>query len=116
MADAIEQPGQPTVHPGKPKAQPAQRPRMLPMWNVILLDDDDHTYDYVIEMLINLFGHTLERGFHTARKVDKEGRAIVFTGHREVAELKLEQIHGFGIDPRIAACRGSMNAVLEPAE
>jgi ATP-dependent Clp protease adaptor protein ClpS len=116
MADAIEQPGQSNVQTATPKGQPAQRTRLLPMWNVILIDDNDHTYDYVIEMLINLFGHTLERGFHTARKVDKDGRAIVFTGHREVAELKLEQIHGFGIDPRLPSCRGSMTAVLEPAE
>lgn len=109
MADAIEE------H-GKPLLQPAQRARLLPRWNVILLDDNDHTYDYVIELLINLFGHTLERGLNTARVVDKEGRAIVFTSHRELAELKLEQIHGFGIDPRIAKCRGSMSAVLEPAD
>lgn len=109
MADAIEE------H-GKPILQPAQRTRLLPRWHVILLDDNDHTYDYVTEMLINLFGHTLERGLRTARVVDTEGRAIVFTGHREVAELKLEQIHGFGIDPRIARCRGSMSAVLEPAD
>lgn len=109
MADAIEK-------PGKPKLIPVQRPRMLPVWNVVLLDSDDHSYDYVIEMLINLFGHTLERGFRTARAVDKEGRAIVFTGHREVAELKAEQIHGFGLDPRVSSCRSSMKAVLEPAE
>ncbi len=109
MADAIEKHGKPQVHP-------AQRPKMLPAWNVILLDDNDHSYDYVIEMLINLFGHTLDRGFKTARVVDKEGRAIVFTGHREVAELKLEQIQGFGIDPRVASCRGSMTAFMEPAE
>ena len=25
------------------------RPRQTPLWHVVLLDDDDHTYDYVIE-------------------------------------------------------------------
>lgn len=109
MADAIQK------H-SKPKLVPVQRPRTLPVWHVVLLDSNDHSYDYVIEMLINLFGHTLEGGFRTARVVDRDGRAIVFTGHREVAELKLEQIHGFGIDPRVSSCRGSMQAVLEPAE
>ncbi len=109
MADAIEK------H-ASPKLVPAQRPRMLPVWNVILLDSNDHSYDYVIEMLINLFGHTLERGFQTARMVDREGRAIVYTSHRELAELKAEQIHGFGLDPRVSSCRTSMQAVLEPAE
>lgn len=109
MADAIEKTGQ-------PKIQPVQRPRALPMWNVVLLDDNDHTYDYVIEMLINLFGHSLQSGFRTARLVDRDGRAVVCTAHREVAELKVEQIQCFGIDPRVSKCRGAMTALLEPAE
>jgi ATP-dependent Clp protease adaptor protein ClpS len=98
-----------------PKHEPAPpKPKALPRWNVVLIDDDQHTYDYVIEMLINLFGQSLSQGFKTARTVDKDGRAIVFTSHRELAELKREQIIGFGTDPRIASCRGSMTAILEP--
>lgn len=100
-----------------PKHEPAKsKPQALPRWNVVLIDDDHHTYDYVIEMLINLFGQSLSQGFRTARTVDRDGRAIVFTSHRELAELKREQIHGFGVDPRIASCRGSMTAVLEPVD
>jgi ATP-dependent Clp protease adaptor protein ClpS len=91
------------------------QPRTLPPWNVVLVDDDQHTYDYVIEMLINLCGHSLEMGFRVARRVDQQGRAIVFTAHRELAELKREQIAGFGTDPRIASCQGGMTALLEAA-
>jgi ATP-dependent Clp protease adaptor protein ClpS len=29
---------------------------LTPLWHVVLLDDNDHTYDYVIEMLVRLFG------------------------------------------------------------
>ena len=92
------------------------RPKPLRSWHVVLIDDDDHTYDYVIEMLMNLCGHTLERGLRAARTVDREGRAVVFTGHRELAELKLEQIVGFGTDPRLMRSRSGMTALLEPAE
>ena len=96
--------------------RPAPRPQALRAWHVVLIDDDDHTYDYVIEMLMNLCGHSLERSLRAARTVDREGRAVVFTGHRELAELKMEQIHEFGLDPRIARSIGAMNAILEPAE
>lgn len=96
-----------------PKGSPDPDPPRL--WHVILLDDDDHSYEYVIEMLQSLFGHPVERAFQIAKSVDSEGRAICRTTHRELAELKVEQIRGFGADPRIASCHGSMSALIEPA-
>lgn len=93
-----------------------QDTRLLPRWHVVLLNDDDHTYDYVIEMLMALFAHPLETALAMACEVDREGRVIVDTTSRERAELKQEQIHAFGKDRRIARCRGSMSSVIEPAE
>ena len=87
-----------------------------PPYHVILLNDDDHTYEYVVAMLKELFGHPLEKGFQMAKEVDETGRAIVLTTTREHAELKVEQIHAYGPDPNIARCQGSMSAVAEPAE
>lgn len=109
-----------TVAPERPpasarpqrKAEP-QRPRL---WHVVLLDDDEHSYEYVIAMMQTLFGHPLERAFQIAQKVDAEGRAVCLTTHREHAELKLKQIRGFGADPLIASCVGAMGALLEPAD
>ncbi len=87
-----------------------------PLWHVILLDDDDHTYEYVIEMLGRLFGYDPQRAYEMAREVDTTGRVIVETTIFERAEFKQQQIHAYGPDPRIARCRGSMTAILEPAE
>ena len=86
---------------------------LAPRYNVVLLDDDEHTYEYVIEMLRGVFGHSAERAYQMALEVDSGGRAIVFTAHLELAELKQEQIHGYGADWRIPRCVGSMTAVLE---
>jgi ATP-dependent Clp protease adaptor protein ClpS len=101
------------------QTQPAQKPQKqqptLPPYNVVLLDDDDHTYEYVILMLRRVFGHPEPRGFQLAKTVDQQGRAIVLTAHKELAELKRDQVLAFGADPRIAACRGSMTAIIEPA-
>lgn len=104
---------------GETKTLPAFRTdavtRTIPPWQVILLDDDFHSYEYVIVMLRDLFGHAAERAFQMAREVDSTGRVIVYTGPLEHAELKREQIHAYGADIRIASCVGSMSAVLESA-
>ena len=90
--------------------------KILPPYHVVLLNDDDHTYEYVIEMLQKLFGHPPEMGFTLAREVDTTGRVIVDTTSKERAELKRDQIHAFGADPRLRRCKGSMSATIEPAE
>ncbi len=93
-----------------------QRTKQPWLWNVVLLNDDEHSYEYVISMLKTVFAHPEERGFSLAKRVDKDGRAVVLTTHKEHAELKQEQIHAFGRDHLIAACVGSMTAIIEPAE
>lgn len=90
--------------------------RYQPPYHVILLNDDDHSYEYVIVMLKDLFGHPVEKGFEMAKMVDQTGRAIVLTTTMEHAELKQDQIHGYGPDPSIPRCKGSMSAEIEPAE
>lgn len=98
------------------ETQEDQKTRRQPPYHVILLNDDDHSYAYVILMLKELFGHPVEKGFLLAEEVDKSGRAVVLTTTKEHAELKQDQIHAYGPDPTIERCQGSMTAVIEPAE
>lgn len=104
----------------QPAAQTAERTdertKKQPPYHVVLLDDDDHTYEYVILMLQKLFGHPVERGFQLAQEVDSQGRVIVLTTTMEHAELKRDQIHAYGRDQLLARSQGSMSAVIEPAE
>lgn len=98
------------------KARARGKTKPLPRYHVVLLNDDEHTYEYVIDMLSDLFAHPPTRGYLLARQVDTQGRAIVLTTHKEHAELKRDQIHAYGSDVRVARCRGSMRAVIEPAD
>ncbi len=91
-----------------------KRPIKLPQYHVILLDDDEHSYEYVIEMLTQLFRHSRTTAFEMACLVDLRGQVIVDTTTRERAELKRDQIHAFGADWRIPHCKGSMSARIEP--
>ena len=91
-----------------------KRPKRQPRFHVVLWDDDDHSYDYVVLMMRELFGHTFEKGFEIARSVDFRGKAICLTTTREHAELKRDQIHAYGKDDLIERCTGSMSASIEP--
>ena len=99
----------------KPQKKAKRKPLLIPQYNVILLDDDDHTYDYVVEMLIQVFRHSHGKAFDMACEVDARGRVIVDTTTKERAELKRDQIHAYGADWRIPHCQGSMSAILQPA-
>lgn len=98
------------------RARARARQERQPAYHVVLLDDDEHTYRYVIEMLGALFGYSRQRAFALAETVDRVGRAVVATTTRERAELKRDQIHAWGRDRWIRRCAGSMSAVIEPAE
>jgi ATP-dependent Clp protease adaptor protein ClpS len=67
-------------------------------------------------MLGDLFAKPTGDAFKLARTVDAHGRAIVATTHRELAELKRDQIHGYGRDHLLVRSAGSMSAIIEPAE
>ena len=100
----------------KPKTDRQVRTKRQPPYNVILLNDDDHTVDYVVIMMQKVFGKKPEDGIKIAEKVHREGRCIVLTTTMEHAELKQEQIHAFGPDPLVPRCKGSMTCEIEPAE
>jgi ATP-dependent Clp protease adaptor protein ClpS len=86
-----------------------------PLYNVVLLDDNDHSYDYVIEMLCSLFFMSPTMAFQHAVEVDTKGRTIVLTCDQQAAEFGRQQIHGYGADPRMERSQGSMSAIVEPA-
>jgi ATP-dependent Clp protease adaptor protein ClpS len=88
---------------------------LSPLYNVVLLNDDEHTYDYVIEMLVKLFLMGQVDAFQHAVEVDTTGRTIVLTCELPQAEFARDQIQSYGADPRMPNSQGSMSAIVEPA-
>ena len=95
---------------------PRESEELEPKYNVVLLDDNDHTYEYVIEMLMKLFGHSKETSYEMACEVDFLGTVTVFNGNKNDAEEKREQIISYGPDWRLERSTGSMNARIEITE
>ncbi len=109
-----------------PTVRPTVRPDVIiedetavvpePLWRLVLLDDNDHSYDYVIEMLGAVFGYGVEKAFALARIVDTQGRVTLMTAEHDACMAKQSQIHAYGADPRIAGSKGSMSAIVERAD
>ena len=89
--------------------------QIQPLYHVILLNDEDHTYDYVVEMLTKIFAMSEATAFGHAVEVDTKGTTIVLTCELGKAELKRDQIHAYGPDWRLPRSMGSMAAIVEPA-
>ena len=95
---AVLEPPKVKAKPAVPKQDPRAKPKRQPPYAVIVENDNDHTYDYVILGLCKVCGHTIERAYELAKQIDEHGRAVVWTGVLEVAELKRDQIVGLGPD------------------
>ncbi len=85
------------------------------LYHVILLDDDDHTYEYVIEMLMAIFAFSERKGYEHTVDVDTNGHTRLLTCGLSEAEAKRDKIHAYGADPRLDRSLGSMAALIEPA-
>lgn len=112
MATLTERPALPEVATDTSLEEATSR---IPLFHVVLLDDNDHSYEYVIEMLMDLFGHNERTAYEMSCEVDAKGRVIVQTTYRERAEMRRSQIQSYGADWRIPHCKGSMSATIEPA-
>ena len=102
----------PSVSPG---TEVIERDQLVPLYRVVLLDDNDHTYDYVIEMLQRIFIFSLDQAYRHAEEVDRCVRTVLMTCELPEAEFGRDQIHSYGPDRRLPRSKGSMSAVVEPA-
>ena len=75
-----------------------QRPKKQPPYAVIVHNDDFHTFPYVTEVLQRVCGHAKTKAIELTYNVHYQGQAQVWSGALEVAELKRDQIRGFGPD------------------
>jgi len=98
-----------------PETQSNIEQQLTPLYNVVLLNDNDHTDVYVVEMLQKLFFCPTAEAFRHAVEVDSTGRTIVITCELAQAEFGRDQIHAYGPDWRVPECKGSMRAIVEPA-
>lgn len=85
-------------------------PLVATPWNVILHDDDVTTMEFVVWLLVSLFGLPLEDAVTRMLEVHETGAAVVCSCSQERAELYVEQVVS------VARPRGfPLAATCEPA-
>ena len=84
-------------------------------YHLLLHDSDDHSYEYVIEMLGAIFNYSREKAFALASLIDGNGKGIVETSDYDTVSRHQNQIHAYGPDPRIPHCKGPLSATIEEA-
>ena len=85
------------------------------LYHVIILNDEEHTFDYVIEMLEAVFGMPYPTALAHTTEAHSTGSSICLTTNLEEAEKKRDLVHAYGPDWRMPNSRGSVAALVEPA-
>ena len=91
-----------------PKSRPNPKTRRLPPYNVVILNDEEHTFPYVIELLIKLFRHDLPKAEELTWRIHTTGRAIVYTPTKSSPSSRRDQVIAYGADPRLEISKGPM--------
>ncbi len=89
--------------------------RRVPPYHVIIENDDHHSMQFVIEVLCRALGYAVERAVELMLEAHNQGRAVVWTGPREVAELKADQIKTFHEVREKGRNLGPLGCSVEPA-
>jgi ATP-dependent Clp protease adaptor protein ClpS len=67
-------------------------------WHVVVLNDNHNTFDGVAFALSSVLpGISYDRGMALANRIHDTGKAIVWSGHHERAELYWTQLREYGL-------------------
>jgi ATP-dependent Clp protease adaptor protein ClpS len=113
MADTSTEP---LVAEPRSKPKSGTRTRRIPPYNLILANDEHHSMDFVVDVLRKILGIPIERAVAFMLEAHTSGRAIIWTGPKEVAELKAEQMHTcHEVRDRDKTDLGPLGCTIEPA-
>jgi ATP-dependent Clp protease adaptor protein ClpS len=104
-----------TVVTTRPKQREQTNTRRLPPYHVVLENDDYHSFEFVVETLQKTFGYAPQKALLLTNEAHTQGRAVVWTGPKEVAELKLEQLLSFHEVRADGRKFGPLGCTIEPA-
>ena len=87
-----------TVTPPKERARKSTGSRTGDAWRVIVLNDNHNTFEGVAFALAQTVpGVDYDKGMRLANTIHNAGQAVVWSGHRELAELYHAQLEGYGL-------------------
>ena len=98
-----------------PEQETETRTKRQPPYAVILHNDDNNSMPFVVTVLRKVFGYTVEKCIELMLEAHEKGKAAVWIGALEVAELKADQIRSCGADPLGKSGVHPLGVTVEPA-
>ena len=87
-----------TITPPKERTRRGTGSGVGDAWRVIVLNDNHNTFEGVAFALAQTIpGVDYDRGMALANRIHNTGQAIVWSGHRELAELYHSQLTAYGL-------------------
>jgi ATP-dependent Clp protease adaptor protein ClpS len=87
-----------TLTPPRERVDRGTGSRLGDAWRVIVLNDDHNTFEGVAFALAQTIpGVDYDKGMALATRIHNTGQAVVWSGHRELAELYHSQLEGYGL-------------------
>lgn len=77
----------------RPKTSQDTREDRPPMYKVLLHNDDYTTMEFVVDILVQVFGKSLEKATQIMLNVHNKGKAVCGIYPREIAETKVQTVH-----------------------
>lgn len=65
----------------------------LRQYRVVLINDDYTSFDFVVYVLLNVFGKTAEEAERITMLIHQSGKGVAGTYLREIAEMKVKLVH-----------------------
>lgn len=81
-----------TMKNALPEVDTSDEVRLMPPYKLLLLNDDYHSMDFVVDTLIKVMRWALTKAMEVMLLAHHEGQAVVMVGPLEVVELKFEQL------------------------
>ncbi|MCG8615973.1 MAG: ATP-dependent Clp protease adapter ClpS [Desulfobacterales bacterium] len=69
------------------------REGLPPMYKVLLHNDDYTTMEFVVDILVRVFGKSLDKATQIMLNVHHKGKEVCGIYPREIAETKVETVH-----------------------
>ena len=70
-----------------------ERTELATPWNVIVHDDPITLMSYVVMIFQRIFGYEYGKAYRLMMEVHTQGRSIVWSGAREMAETYVQKLH-----------------------
>jgi ATP-dependent Clp protease adaptor protein ClpS len=86
-----------------------------PHYHLVLLNDETHSFNFVVRMFQDVFSMPLERSVALTLEIHSRGRGVAFRGSLDAVNHKRTQVLEYGPDPSLPYSEEPLGVAIEKA-